>query len=121
MNLFPFIVQISILKMENFIRNSFDSPTIQLIGNSSQSLQLVLPKHHSFIIKNENLVYFSKNIESQILSDQVFLTVKQSQIEKYLVTTYLTKLNNKSNNSAYVGISMTKGRLFVNVRKNSSN
>ncbi len=107
--------------MENFIRNHFDSPSTQLIGHSYQSLQILLPQHHSFIIKSENLVYFSNNIESNVISDQVFLTVKKSHIEKYLVSTYLTKLYNKSNNLAYVGISMEKGRLFVNIRKDSSN
>ncbi len=108
-------------KMEDFIRNHFDSPCTQLIGNSSQSLQIVLPQYYSFIIKSENLVYFSNNIESNVISDQVFLTVKQSHIEKYLVSTYLTKLYNKSNNLAYVGINMEKGRLFVNIRKDYSN
>lgn len=107
--------------MENLTRIHFDSISTHIIGINSQSLQIVLPKSTSFIIKNENLVYFSNSIESEVFTDQVFLTVKNSQIEKYLISTYLTKLHNNSNNLAYIGINMSKGRLFVNIRKNTRN
>ena len=102
--------------MELIIKKFLHSDFTQTIGENIQSLQVVLPKQHSFIVKNENITYFSQEIESEVFSEQVFMTVKQTYIDKHLITTYLTKLKNNSNNVAYVGINMTKGIFILNFR-----
>lgn len=95
--------------MELLTKSPLDSKVVQIIGDKIQSLQLLLPKDQSFIIKKENLGYFSKEIESEVYSDQAFLAVRQSQIDNYLVSTFLTKVTNKANNIGYVGLCMKKG------------
>ena len=96
--------------MDLLTKIQIDSPIIQIIGDKSQSLLIILPKNRSLIIKKENLRYFSKEIESETYYDQAFLTVKQTQVDKYLVSTFLTKLNNKTYNTGYVGLNMIKGK-----------
>ena len=90
--------------MENFISSSFEFPSINVIGDGIQSLQVVLKKNESLIINSQYLSYvYSMNLQ-ETQYNKINNLIPNSNDNKANNTNYI-RLKNINNTIEYIGLS----------------
>lgn len=90
--------------MENFISSSFEFPSINVIGDGIQSLQVVLKKNESLIINSQYLSYVSSMNLQETQYNKINNLIPNSNDNKANNTNYI-RLKNINNTIEYIGLS----------------
>ena len=90
--------------MENFISSSFEFPSINVIGDGIQSLQVVLKKNESLIINSQYLSYVSSMNLQETQYNKINNLIPNSNDNKANNTNYI-RLKNLNNTIEYIGLS----------------
>ena len=90
--------------MENFISSSFEFPSINVIGDGIQSLQVVLKKNESLIINSQYLSYVSSMNLQETQYNKINNLIPNSNENKANNTNYI-RLKNINNTIEYIGLS----------------
>ena len=90
--------------MENFISSSFEFPSINVIGDGIQSLQIVLKKNESLIINSQYLSYVSSMNLQETQYNKINNLIPNSNDNKANNTNYI-RLKNINNTIEYIGLS----------------
>ena len=90
--------------MENFISSSFEFPSISVIGNEVQSLQVVLKNNESLVINSNYLSYVSSMNLQETQYNKINNLIPNSNDNKANNTNYI-RLKNINNTIEYIGLS----------------
>ena len=90
--------------MENLLSSSFEFPSISVIGNEVQSLQVVLKNNESLIINSNYLSYVSSINLQETQYNKINNLISHSNDNKANNTNYV-RLKNTNNSIEYIGLS----------------